>query len=138
MCDPDPLIPNMDNGSMGRSYKWQRDASEVPTVESSREAKQHLLSFLPKEPQEDKGLNICRVCVHFPDGQRVRRRFLHTDPIQLLWSFCCSQVQEAAEGRPFRLEYIVLGSSQTLNYYHKSLSFGDAGFSNSFISMIWE
>lgn len=138
MCDPDPLIPTMDNGSMGCSSKRQRDVSEVTAAESSREAKRHLLSFLPEEPQEDKGLNICRVCVRFPDGQRVQRRFLRTDPMQLLWSFCCSQVQEAAEGRPFRLAYIVPGSSQTLNYYHRSLSFGDAGFSNSLISMIWE
>lgn len=138
MCDPEPLIPNMDNGSMVRPDKRQREVSDVSAPETLGEVKGQLLSFLPEEPQEGKGLNICRVCVRFPDGQRVQRRFLRTDPMQLLWSFCFSQVQEAAEGRPFRLAYIVPGASQTLNYYHRTLSFGDAGFSNSLISMIWE
>jgi len=137
MTDPDPLIPYMDNGSMGRPYKRKREIYEVPAAGSSQGVKRQLLLPLPEEPQDVKGLNICRVCIRFPNGQRVQRRFLHTDPIQLLWSFCCSHLQEAAEGRPFRLAYIIPGASQTLNYRHMNLSFGDAGISNSLISMIW-
>eukprot|EP01018_Ginkgo_biloba_P029944 Gb_39568 [translate_table: standard] len=91
---------------------------------------------LPEEPQGDKGV-ICRVRVCFPDGKRVQRKFLRTDSIQLLWSFCCSQVKEAAEGRQFRLAHTVPGISETLDY-ESNLSFGDSGVSNSVLSMTWE
>ncbi|KAI4373171.1 hypothetical protein MLD38_011329 [Melastoma candidum] len=38
---------------------------------------------LPKEPKGDRSL-LCRVVVRLPDGRRVQRNFLRTDPIQLL------------------------------------------------------
>lgn len=138
MADPDPLISYMENGSMDSPNKRQRKIYKVPGAESSQEVRRQSLLPLPEEPQDDKGLNICRVCVRFPNGQRVQRRFLQSDPIQLLWSFCCFQVPEAANGRLFRLSYIVPGASHTLDYCRRNVSFGDAGVSNSLISMIWE
>lgn len=37
---------------------------------------------LPEEPKGDRNL-ICRVGIRFPDGRRVQRNFLRTDPIQV-------------------------------------------------------
>lgn len=110
------------------------DNHEVPTASSQKVKRQY--PPLPEEPQGDKGV-ICRVRVRFPDGKRVQRRFLCTDPIQLLWSFCCSQVKEAADGRRFRLAHTVPGATETLDY-DSNFSFEDSGVSNSVISMTWE
>ncbi|XP_022873238.1 plant UBX domain-containing protein 7 [Olea europaea var. sylvestris] len=38
---------------------------------------------LPEEPKGDRNL-LCRVGVRFPDGRRVQRNFLRTDPIQVI------------------------------------------------------
>lgn len=37
---------------------------------------------LPEEPKGDRNL-LCRVGVRLPDGRRVQRNFLRTDPIQV-------------------------------------------------------
>ncbi|GMN61868.1 hypothetical protein TIFTF001_030955 [Ficus carica] len=90
---------------------------------------------LPEEPKGDKTL-LCRVGVRLPDGRRVQRNFFHTDPIQLLWSFCCSQLTEA-ETKAFRLTQAIPGASKTLDYDSK-LSFEESGLANSMISVTWE
>ncbi|XP_056165900.1 plant UBX domain-containing protein 7 isoform X5 [Syzygium oleosum] len=90
---------------------------------------------LPEEPNGDRSL-LCRVGVRLPDGRRVQRNFLRTDPIQLLWSFCCSQLEEA-ESRPFRLAQAIPGASKSLDYDSK-LTFQESGLANSMISLTWE
>uniref|UniRef100_A0A0D6QY36 UBX domain-containing protein n=1 Tax=Araucaria cunninghamii TaxID=56994 RepID=A0A0D6QY36_ARACU len=121
------------NGSE-TSSKHAKDDQEATAVPSQKVKREY--PSLPEEPQGDKEV-ICRVGVRFPDGKRVQRRFLRKDPIQLLWSFCCSQIEEAAEGRQFRLAHAVPGASEVLDYNSK-LSFGDSGICNSVISMTWE
>lgn len=37
---------------------------------------------LPEEPKDDRSL-LCRVGVRLPDGRRLQRNFLRTDPIQV-------------------------------------------------------
>ena len=37
---------------------------------------------LPQEPKGDRNL-LCRIGVRLPDGRRVQRNFLHTDPLQV-------------------------------------------------------
>ncbi|KAI3431172.1 UBX domain-containing protein [Psidium guajava] len=90
---------------------------------------------LPEEPKGDRSL-LCRVGVRLPNGRRVQRNFLRTDPIQLLWSFCCSQLEEA-ESRPFRLAQAIPGASKSLDYDSK-LTFQESGLANSMISLTWE
>lgn len=41
---------------------------------------------LPEEPKGDKSL-LCRVGVRLPNGQRLQRNFLRSDPIQVKESF---------------------------------------------------
>ncbi|TYG79869.1 hypothetical protein ES288_D02G171900v1 [Gossypium darwinii] len=90
---------------------------------------------LPEEPKGDRNL-LCRVGVRLPDGRRVQRNFLRTDPIQLLWSFCYSQLGEA-ESKPFRLTQPIPGASKSLDYDSK-LTFEESGLANSMISVAWE
>lgn len=89
---------------------------------------------LPEEPKGDKNL-LCRVGVRLPDGRRLQRNFLRSDPIQLLWSFCCSQLEEA-KTRPFRLTQAIPGS-KSLDY-NTELTFEASGIANSMISFTWE
>ncbi|KAG9442430.1 hypothetical protein H6P81_018284 [Aristolochia fimbriata] len=89
---------------------------------------------LPEEPKGDRTL-LCRVGVRLPDGRRLQRNFLRTDPIQLLWSFCSSQLIEG--GRSFRLTQAIPGASRTLDYT-SSLTLDESGLANSMISVTWE
>lgn len=90
---------------------------------------------LPEEPKGDRSL-LCKVRVRLPNGRTCQRNFLRSDPIQLLWSFCCSEMEEA-EKRPFRLMQAIPGASKCLDY-HSNLTFEESGLSNSVISVTWE
>ncbi|KAI9165172.1 hypothetical protein LWI28_009163 [Acer negundo] len=88
---------------------------------------------LPGEPKGDRNL-LCRVGVRLPDGRRTQRNFLPYDPIHLLWSFCCSQL-EGDDTKPFRLAHAF--PSKSLDYDSK-LTFEESGLSNSIIYVTWE
>ena len=110
----------------------------VEAINEDNQQKAAVKREYPALPEEPQGVNICRLGVRFPDGKRVQRSFLQTDPIQLLWSFCSSQVKEASDGRQFRLALAVPGASSKTLEYDTNLSFGDSGLSNTLISMTWE
>ncbi|KAI3996249.1 hypothetical protein MKX01_026717 [Papaver californicum] len=90
---------------------------------------------LPEEPKVDKTL-LCRIGFRLPDGRRLQRNFLQTDPLQLLWSFCSSQLDEA-ESRPFQLTQAIPGASKVLDYEGKQM-FEESGLANSMISVTWD
>ncbi|XP_010527852.1 PREDICTED: plant UBX domain-containing protein 7 isoform X2 [Tarenaya hassleriana] len=90
---------------------------------------------LPEEPKGDRSI-LCRVGVRLPDGRRLQRNFLKTDPIQLLWSFCYSQM-EGWERKPFKLTQAIPGTANTLDY-ESILTFEQSGLANSMISVTWE
>ncbi|KAI3847749.1 hypothetical protein MKW92_016457 [Papaver armeniacum] len=88
---------------------------------------------LTKEPKDvDKKLQ-CRIGVRLPDARRVQRSFLKTDPIQMIWSFCRSFLDEA-EFPSFNLTLVIPGASKTLDYKDK-LTFEESGLSNSMLSV---
>lgn len=65
-------------------------ALSMGTMEDSdsiKEKEKLIYPPLPEEPKGDRNL-VCRVGVRLPDGRRLQRNFLRSDPIQLLWSFC--------------------------------------------------
>ncbi|XP_026395933.1 plant UBX domain-containing protein 7-like [Papaver somniferum] len=90
---------------------------------------------LPEEPMVEKAL-LCRVGVRLPDGRRLQRNFLRTDPLQLLWSFCSSQLDEA-ESRPFQLTQAIPGASKILDFESKQ-TFEESGLANSMIYFAWD
>lgn len=91
---------------------------------------------LPEEPKVDDMKLICKVGVRLPDGRRIQRSFLRSDPIQLLWSFCCSKLEEA-EKRPFCLAFATPGSSRCLEYGSNS-SFEESGLINCMLLFTWD
>ncbi|KAF9624747.1 hypothetical protein IFM89_013285 [Coptis chinensis] len=116
----------------------QASASESePTIEEPESLSDSKPAYppLPEEPEVDKSL-LCRVGVRLPDGRRLQRNFLRTDLIQLLWSFCRSQLGEA-EVRPFRLTHAIPGAQNCLDYA-SNLTFEESGLASSMISVTWE
>ncbi|KAM7271572.1 hypothetical protein ACFE04_030786 [Oxalis oulophora] len=89
--------------------------------------------LLTEEPKVDRNL-LCRVGIRLPDGRRVQRSFLRTDPIQLLWSLSDLQLGEI-ERKAFKLAQAIPGATKYLDYDSK-LTFGESGFANSMISII--
>ncbi|MQM09046.1 hypothetical protein Taro_041908, partial [Colocasia esculenta] len=91
--------------------------------------------LLPEEPKGNRE-TLCRVGIRLPDGQRIQRNFLRTDPIQLLWSLCSSRLGDG-EKRPFHFTQAIPGVSKKMEYGSK-LTFAESGLANSMISLIWE
>lgn len=93
---------------------------------------------LPEEPNRDLDRSVlCRLCVRLPDGRKVQRSFLRTESVQLLWSFCYSQIDQS-EGtkKPFKLIQAFPGEYKTL-YYGSNTTFEQSGLANSVVSMTW-
>lgn len=89
---------------------------------------------LPEEPKGSK--ELCRVGIRLPDGCRIQRKFLRTDPIKLLWSFCSSKLEDG-QRRPFHFTQAIPGASKSLEYESNS-NFEEAGLSNSMITLVWD
>ncbi|KAJ0245551.1 putative plant UBX domain-containing protein 14 [Hirschfeldia incana] len=112
-----------------------------PEFETSGEVKQEetRLGFpdLTEEPKGDCDKSVvCSLCVRFPDGRRKPRKFLKSEPLQLLWSFCHSQMEES-EKKAFKLVQAIPGASKTLEY-GANATFDQSGLANSMISVAWE
>ncbi|KAG2707699.1 hypothetical protein I3760_05G159700 [Carya illinoinensis] len=105
------------------------------TDEEETSSKKPKYPPLPDEPKGDKNL-LCRVGFRLPDGRRVQRNFFRVDPIQLLWSFCYSQLEEA-DTRSFRLTQAIPGATKSLDY-DSPTTFEESGLANSIISVTWE
>ncbi|CAH8386049.1 unnamed protein product, partial [Eruca vesicaria subsp. sativa] len=76
------------------------------------------------------------ICVRLPDGRRVQRSFLKCESVQLLWSFCYSQIDQSERNKPFKLFQAVPGYYKNL-YYGSDTSFEQSGLPNSLISLTW-
>ncbi|PRQ41329.1 putative UBX domain-containing protein 2/7 [Rosa chinensis] len=123
-------------GSMkGTSGTISKDEEEIITDKEEETSLPKVPTYppLPEEPKGDKSL-ICRVGVRLPDGRRAQRNFLRIDPIQLLWSFCHSQLKEE---RPIRLTHAVPGATKCLDYDCES-TFEESGLPNTMVSVTWE
>jgi hypothetical protein len=92
---------------------------------------------LPEEPKGGDRSVQCRVGIRLPNGRRLQRNFLKTDTIQLLWSFCYSQLEEEERKKPLKLTQAIPGESKTLEY-DSNLTLEQSGVANSMISATWE
>ncbi|XP_023769672.1 plant UBX domain-containing protein 7 [Lactuca sativa] len=115
------------------SMGTMEDNSEIlKDLEAIKEAPKQSYPPLPEEPKVDRNLT-CRVGVRLPDGRRVQRNFLLSDPIQLLWSFCAAN---CGDERGFRLTHAIPGAVKDMEY-ESMLSFEESGVANSMISVTW-
>jgi hypothetical protein len=73
-------------------WMWGQSAEEVAAEAAAQ---------LPPEPPTGEGAT--RLAVRLPDGKRMQRRFLRSDPLQVVHTWCISECLEAAGGRAFQL-----------------------------------
>ncbi|CAH2079287.1 unnamed protein product [Thlaspi arvense] len=86
--------------------------------------------------EEEDLSDACSLSVRFPDGRIKEKRFLKSEPIQYLWYFCCSHMEES-EKRAFNLVQVVHGASRFLDFGDDA-TFEQYGLDNSMISVTWE
>lgn len=67
----EPIKTTSEDGKTDTSKEEETFARKIPAYPP-----------LPEEPKGDRSL-LCRVGVRLPDGRRVQRNFLRTDPIQV-------------------------------------------------------
>lgn len=122
--------------SMENYKEVSKDDGQKEGSDASAEAKVKKPAYLPlpEEPKGDRSL-LCRIGVRLPDGHRVQRSFLRTDPVQLLWSFCYSELK--GDERPFRLTQAIPGASKSLDYDNPA-TFEESGLANTMVSVTWE
>lgn len=90
---------------------------------------------LPEEPKGEKNL-LCRLGIRLPpNGRRIQRNFLLTDSIQLLWSFCYSELDEDYKRLPFKFAQHTSKGSKNLEY-DTNLTFEEAQLANSVLSVV--
>ncbi|XP_049362053.1 plant UBX domain-containing protein 7-like [Solanum verrucosum] len=99
------------------------------------------LDRIEEEPNRsliDKNL-VCRIAIRLPDGRRIQRNFMKTDPIKLLWSFCSTQFEEA-KTKAFRFRQAMPGPTKfwASNFWtcDSNLTFEESGLDNSVIALV--
>ncbi|CAH8389068.1 unnamed protein product [Eruca vesicaria subsp. sativa] len=129
------LAASLENNGMKESSD-----DKSPTTSEEVAVTATVLPTFPPLPEEPKGSDRsvqCRVGIRLPNGQRLQRIFLKTDPVQLLWSFCYSQLEEAERKKPLKLTQAIPGELKTLEY-ESNLTLEQSGVANSMISATWE
>ncbi|CAM6027963.1 unnamed protein product [Sphagnum balticum] len=135
--DPTAQVPDAGNlESTTQFVEPELAKKELPNAVAGEASKPITYPELPEEPVLSNP-SICRVGIRFPDGRRGQRKFSKTDPIKLLWSYCSSQVPEAANGRKFHLNQTIPGATLTLDYSSEA-NMLEAGVANSMLSMTWD
>ncbi|CAH0484537.1 unnamed protein product [Peronospora farinosa] len=85
-------------------------------------------------PEPDAGSpNVTRVQIRVPDGSRLTRRFLKTDPLAMVWSFVKNKVPEA-RGRAFELRTAFPLSAVA---YNDTLSIEEGKLENASLMVRW-
>lgn len=138
MVDPvsllEDLLSFMENGP--RDQLERATKSQLPPYPPFHE-QMPAYPAVPEEPLQVARNLVCRIGVRLPDGRMIRRNFLLTDPVQLLWSFCLSQLEEANQTRQFRLTRPDPGAPKPLDYNSK-MTFQESGLNNSVILVTLE
>ncbi|RID74801.1 LOW QUALITY PROTEIN: hypothetical protein BRARA_B01881 [Brassica rapa] len=118
-------IPNTQNVVPSSSDGEHNNNLSVSKSGYSAEPNSHL----------DKSV-LCRISVRLPDGRRVQRSFLKSESVQLLWSFCYSQIDQSERNKPFKLFQAIPGYYKNLSYGSYT-SFEQSGLASSLVSVTW-
>eukprot|EP00644_Phytophthora_capsici_P009327 jgi/Phyca11/505419/fgenesh2_kg.PHYCAscaffold_13_\ len=85
-------------------------------------------------PEPDAGVpGVTRVQIRVPDGSRLTRRFLKTDPLAMVWTFVKDQVPEA-RARAFELRTAFPPSAVA---YNDTLSIEEGKLENASLMVKW-
>ncbi|ESQ47460.1 hypothetical protein EUTSA_v10021701mg [Eutrema salsugineum] len=124
-----------------RPKRWSDAASAAATESTTMCLISNAFIGFPELPEEPNNSDsdrsvLCRLCVRLPDGRRVQRSFLKSESVQLLWSFCYSQIDQSERIKPFKLIQAFPGEYKTL-CYGSNTTFEQSGLANSLISVTW-
>ncbi|GAB9474294.1 hypothetical protein Gpo141_00011425 [Globisporangium polare] len=92
------IAASLQNGSDSEGFDDEEETKEEAIEEEEEE---EVFETLEPEPA-DGTPGVTRVQIRAPDGSRLTRRFLKTDPMSKLWVFVKEQIPEA-RGRSFEL-----------------------------------
>ncbi|CAN8232186.1 unnamed protein product [Cochlearia groenlandica] len=139
-CDEESTktsFPSNNNDHIEAPPSLGLEQEEPKEVEKEKEETCFDFPVLTEEPKEDCDRSlVCTLCIRFPDGRRKQRRFLKTEPVQFLWSFCYSLMEES-ERKVFKLVHAIPGASKTL-VYEDNMTFAQSGLASSMIYVTWE
>ncbi|KAF1775968.1 Ubiquitin-related domain [Phytophthora cactorum] len=107
-------------GDMEQEEKNEEEKAQEPVVE------------LAPEP-EAGAPGVTRVQIRVPDGSRLTRRFLKTDPLAMVWTFVKAQVPEA-RARAFELRTAFPPSAVA---YNDTLSIEEGKLENASLMVKW-
>ncbi|XP_019096418.1 PREDICTED: putative plant UBX domain-containing protein 14 [Camelina sativa] len=138
------LSSQVDDDHQDMSTFWDNDRVVTPPswgkeFEETCLSSDDVFEFpvLTEEPKGDCDRSLlCSLCIRFPDGRRKQRKFLKSEPVQLLWSFCYFNMEDS-EKRAFKLVQAIPGATKTLDYGAKA-TFDQSGIDNSIVSVTWE
>ncbi|ONK71168.1 uncharacterized protein A4U43_C04F5510 [Asparagus officinalis] len=129
--DRDQTAEDVDDVSLGNAQKSSEDDT-LPTEDVEEPAYPSLIA----EPQGSKEV-ICTVAIRFPDGRRLQRNFLRSDPVKLLWPFCYSLVEESKTRKAFVLTQSMPGAASKTLVAGSNQTFEEADLCNSLLSLAW-
>lgn len=96
---------------------------------------EEVVLILPVEPAMGAE-GVCRIAIRCPDGRRLQRRFLRTDPIQHVVAFCRGELPEASkERKKFRLA--VSGPGSVPLDLSSPATIDDAGIAGAMLLLMW-
>ncbi|KAJ8544249.1 hypothetical protein ON010_g12019 [Phytophthora cinnamomi] len=127
------IAASMQDNNGGSDDDEPKQAEEdMDQEEKDEEEAQEAVVALTPEP--DAGApGVTRVQIRVPDGSRLTRRFLKTDPLAMVWTFVKDQVPEA-RGRAFELRTAFPPSAVA---YNDTLSIEEGKLENASLMVKW-
>ncbi|KAG2503023.1 hypothetical protein JM16_009139 [Phytophthora kernoviae] len=126
--------------AIAASMQGNSDEGETKHCDDDMEEKEGKEEEMAQEPivalspEPEAGVpGVTRIQIRVPDGSRLTRRFLKTDPLAMVWSFVKEQVPEAL-GRAFELRTAFPPSAVA---YNDTLSIDEGKLENASLMIKW-
>ncbi|ETI31732.1 hypothetical protein, variant 1 [Phytophthora nicotianae CJ01A1] len=123
------IAASMQNG--GGETKQDGNAMEQEEKNDEEKAQEPVVDLTPEPDAGAPG--VTRVQIRVPDGSRLTRRFLKSDPLAMVWTFVKDQVSEART-RAFELRTSFPPSAVA---YNDTLSIEEGKLENASLMVKW-
>ncbi|KAG7387819.1 UBX domain-containing protein 7, partial [Phytophthora boehmeriae] len=110
------------------------EANHYADIMEEKDEEQAQEPIVALSPEPEVGApGVTRIQIRVPDGSRLTRRFLKSDPLAMVWSFVKEQVPEA-RGRAFELRTAFPPSAVA---YNDTLSIVEGKLENASLMVKW-
>ncbi|CAH0474903.1 unnamed protein product [Peronospora belbahrii] len=128
------IAASMQGNNGGSDEGEMKHSEDAMDLEDKHEEETVQEPFVALTPEPDAGsASVTRLQIRVPDGSRLTRRFLKTDPLAMVWSFVRDQVPEA-RGRAFELRTAFPPSAVA---YNDTLSIEEGKLENASLMVKW-